>query len=159
MSLAAPLIRFLECLKTFRPGSNNDLRAYLDKAIDGAISDAQQEWQSKGFSGLDTRKKLLRRLIAETGALMPTAASVRSGYGRRCFSAGGAGRSTQAQSEISCKQRAADGGWISQFEENTKMTAVKRAERPANPAHSSVTSIPLPLPWTEPFKAAVREMR
>jgi hypothetical protein len=54
------LVRFLECLKTFRPGSNNGLRAYLEKAINGAISDAQQEWQSKGFGGFDTR---LRRFL------------------------------------------------------------------------------------------------
>jgi hypothetical protein len=60
------LIRFLECLKTFRPRSNNGLRAYLDKAIDGAISDAQQEWQSKGFGGFDTR---LRRFL-RSGAML-----------------------------------------------------------------------------------------
>ena len=59
-------IRFLECLKTFRPGSNNGLRAYLEKAINGAISDAQQEWQSKGFSGFDTR---LRRFLRSDGEL------------------------------------------------------------------------------------------
>ena len=42
-------IRFLECLKTFRPGSNNGWRAYLEKAINGAISDAQQEWQARAL--------------------------------------------------------------------------------------------------------------
>jgi hypothetical protein len=56
----AALIQFLESLKDYRPGSNNGLRAYLDKAIAGAISDAQQEWQRHGFTGLDTR---LRRFL------------------------------------------------------------------------------------------------
>ena len=54
------LVQFCESLKEFKPGSNNGLMAYLVKAIDGAISDAQQEWQSKGFGGFDTR---LRRFL------------------------------------------------------------------------------------------------
>jgi hypothetical protein len=49
-------------------GSNNGLRAYLEKAINGAISDAQQEWQSKGFSGFDTR---LRRFLRSDRELSP----------------------------------------------------------------------------------------
>jgi hypothetical protein len=54
------LIQFCESLKEFRPGSNNGLMAYLTKAIDGAISDAHQKWQSKGFTEFDTR---LRRFL------------------------------------------------------------------------------------------------
>jgi hypothetical protein len=54
------LVRFCECLKEFKPGSNNGLMAYLTKAIDGAISDAQHDWQRKGFASLDTR---LRRFL------------------------------------------------------------------------------------------------
>jgi hypothetical protein len=54
------LIQFCESVKAFRPGSNNGLMAYLIKAVDGAISDAQHEWQRKGFTGLDTR---LRRFL------------------------------------------------------------------------------------------------
>jgi hypothetical protein len=54
------VIQFCESLKTVRPGSNNGLTAYLTKAVDGAISDAQHEWQRKGFTGLDTR---LRRFL------------------------------------------------------------------------------------------------
>ena len=54
------LVQFCECLKQFKPGSNSGLNAYLRKAIDGAISDAQHDWQRKGFTGLDTR---LRRFL------------------------------------------------------------------------------------------------
>ena len=54
------LVRFCQCLKQFKPGSNNGLMAYLTKAVDGAISDAQHDWQRKGFAGLDTR---LRRFL------------------------------------------------------------------------------------------------
>ena len=56
------LIQFCESLNAFRPGSNNGLMAYLIKAIDGAISDAHQKWQSKGFTELDTR---LRRFLRD----------------------------------------------------------------------------------------------
>jgi hypothetical protein len=42
-------------LSVFRPGSNNGLRAYLEKAIAGAISDAHRDWKSKGFARFDTR--------------------------------------------------------------------------------------------------------